>query len=86
MKPDRNDIKRLISRLIPSNIKGIDMLTNASFESSRNVDLRIYEFAREGTRKKTNPMNVVSKEVPGISKVINELISWSMDLSVKNQR
>ena len=53
--------------------EGIDVLAEAVAEVAENLDLRIYEFTREGRAKSVEPEEVLGKEVPGISKVIDEL-------------
>jgi len=92
-KPDKEWVKELLERLLEKLLKtpsedlsqhmkeGIDVLAEAVAEAAENLDLRIYEFTREGSVRSVEPEELLSKEVPGISKVIEELTDWAFRLA-----
>jgi len=80
-KPNKEWVKELIRSLLPHVEEGVDVLANAVAETVRSLDLRIYEFTREGFVKLVKPEDVLSKEVPGISKVIDKLTDWAFRLA-----
>ncbi len=86
-KPTKDWVKELLNRLLPhigeqkEGTEGIDALAEAVANSVRNLNLRIYEFKREGRINFVKPADVLSKEVPGISRVIDELTDWAFRLA-----
>ncbi len=90
-KPNKKWIIELLYNLLP-HIKEvedmriyIDTLAEAVAEAVEELDLRIYEFTREGLVKPSKPEDVLGKEVPGISKVIDELTNWSFRLASQRE-
>jgi len=92
-KPDKEWVKELLERLLEMLLKnsskdlllhmkeGIDVLAEAVAKAAENLDLRIYEFTREGSVRSVEPEEVLGKEVPGIGKVIDELTDWAFRLA-----
>ena len=92
-KPGKEWVKELLEKLLEKLLKnlskdlssymkeGIDVLAEAVAKAAENLDLRIYEFTREGRIKPVEPREVLGKEVPGISKVIDELTHWAFRLA-----
>ncbi len=92
-KPSKKWVKELLENLLKKLLKnisedlssymeeGIDVLAEAIAESVEKLDLRVYEFTREGRVKSVDPEEVISKEVPGISMVIDELTDWAFRLA-----
>ena len=92
-KPSKQQIKDLLGKLLeklPKNLsedlsihmkEGIDVLAEAVAEVAESLDLEIYEFTREGRIKSVEPEDVLGKEVPGISRVIDELTDWASHLA-----
>ncbi len=81
LKPSKELVKELLESLLPHVKENTDMLAEAVAEAVGRLDLKIYEFTREGVIKPANPEDVLSKEIPGISKVIDELIDWGFRLA-----
>ncbi|MEB3797276.1 MAG: ATP-binding protein [Caldisphaeraceae archaeon] len=80
-KPGREWIKELLEKLLP-HVKGdIDTLAEATAEAVRNLDLRVYEFTRKGRVKPVKPEDVLGREVPRISRVIDELTDRAFRLA-----
>ncbi|MCE4623821.1 MAG: AAA family ATPase [Caldisphaeraceae archaeon] len=80
-KPGKEWIKGLLEKLLP-HVKGdIDALAEATAEAVGNLDLRVYEFTRKGRVKPVKPEDVLGREVPGISRVIDELTDWAFRLA-----
>jgi len=92
-KPNKQWVKELLERLLEKLLEnpseemmlhlkeGIDVLAEAVAKSAENLDLKVYEFTREGRVKSVMPEDLLGKEVPGISKVIDELIDWVFRLA-----
>ncbi len=80
-KPDKEWVKELIERLLPHIKEGADILADTVAESAKGLDLRVYEFTREGMIKLVKPEDVLGKEVPGISRVVDELTDWAFRLA-----
>jgi len=74
-------LKNSSKDLLPHMKEGIDVLAEAVAKAAENLDLRIYEFTREGSVRSVEPEEVLGKEVPGISKVIDELTDWASRLA-----
>jgi len=92
-KPDKEWVKELLESLLEKLIgkpseemlphlkEGVDVLAEAVAKTAENFNLKIYEFTREGKVKPVEPEKVLSEEVPGMTKVINELIDWAFRLA-----
>ena len=92
-KPGKEWVKELLEKLLEMLFKnlpedllsymkeGVDVLAEAVAEAAENLDLRIYGFTREGRVKSVEPEEVLGKEVPGISKVIDEFTDWAFRLA-----
>jgi len=92
-KPDKEWVKDLLERLLeklvekpseemlPHLKEGVDVLAEAVAKTTENFNLKIYEFTREGKVRLVEPGELLSKEVPGISKVIDELTDWAFRLA-----
>ena len=80
-KPSKEWVKKLLERLLPHVEEGVDALAGAVAEATGSLDLRVYEFTRKGMVKHVRPEDVLGKEVPGISKVIDELTDWAFHLA-----
>jgi len=76
-RPSKEWVKELLERLLPHEKEGIDTLAEATAEAVEKLDLRVYEFTREGKVKPAKPEDVLGKEVPGISRVIDVLTDWA---------
>jgi len=74
-------LKKLSEELLPHMKEGIDVLAEAVAEAAENLDLKVYEFTREGKVRPTKPKDVLGKEVPGISRIIDELTDWAFRLA-----
>lgn len=82
-RPDREWVVELLARVLPHVKEGVDVLAGAVAEAA--VDLRIYEFTREGKVAPVRPEDVLGKEVPGISRVIDELTDWAFRLASRRE-
>ncbi len=80
-KPGKEWVKELLERLLPHVKEGVDALAEAVAEAVGSLDLRVYEFTRKGRVKPVKPKDVLSREVPGISKVIDVLTDWAFQLA-----
>ena len=92
-KPSKEWIKELLEKLLEKLLEnltgdlssymkeGIDILAEAVAEATENLNLKVYEFTREGRVKPIDPGDVLGKEVPGISKVIDNLTDWAFRLA-----
>ena len=80
-KPSKEWVKELIERLLPHVKEEVDALSNVVAETVENLDLRVYEFTREGTVKSVRPEDILGREVPGINRVIDELTDWAFLLA-----
>ena len=80
-KPNREWIEELVKSLIPHMEKNVETLTNAVAESIKDLEVRIYEYTRQGTVEPVKPEDILSKEVPGISRVIDILTDWAFHLA-----
>jgi len=80
-KPGKGWVKELLERLLPPVEGGVDTLAGAVAEAVGSLELRVYEFTREGRVKPVKPEDVLGREVPGISRVIDELTDWAFRLA-----
>ncbi len=80
LRPNDEQVSDLIRRILP-HIRD-EKLARWVANSAKNLDLKIYEFTRKGTVNPVDPIYMTSKEVPGISRAIDELTSWSMGLAL----
>ncbi len=81
LKPNKEWIEELIRELIPHMGENVETLADIVAQSVSGLDLKIYEFTREGIIKPAKPEDVLRKEVPGISRVIDNLTDWAFRLA-----
>jgi len=80
-KPEKEWIAELVRDLVPHAGEGVDDLAEAAAESARSIDVRVYEHTEEGSVKQIRLDSILSERVPGISEVVDELISWASRLA-----
>jgi hypothetical protein len=89
-RPNKKWVENLIERILPyvkqaGLREGVEALADKAAEASKELDLRVYEYLREGKIRSVKPEEVLGKEVPGISKVIDELTDWAFELAIRNK-
>jgi len=82
-KPEKKDVVELIKKLNPHISDGVDELAEAVEKSVKNIDVRVYEYTQEGVVKQVNLESLLSERVPSITEVIDKLISWSSNLTLR---
>ncbi|MEM1608486.1 MAG: AAA family ATPase [Ignisphaera sp.] len=85
-KPSKDAVEVLLNKLLPHVKDGIDELAAAVAESVQDLDLRIYEFLREGKIRSVDPQTVLREEVPGITRVIDTLTDWYLWLGASEKQ
>ncbi len=81
LKPNKKQIESLLKELLPYISEGVEDLAEVVAEASQSLDLRIYEFTREGLVSPVKPEDVLSKSVPGITEVIDKLADWAFKVA-----
>ncbi len=80
-EPSAEQIMKLLRNLIPHVSYNVEELAKQASQSIKDLDLRIYEFTRDGSVKPVEPETVLSKEVPSITRVIDVLTEWAFELT-----
>ena len=83
--PSVEQVRELLVKITPSVGDAVGVLADAVAKHARRIDLRIYEFTREGLIKPVKPGDVLAREVPGISRVVDELVEWAFSLTAPRE-
>ncbi|GEM_PF-2172557 len=80
-KPNYEQLVKLLRSLVPHISYNVEELAKQASQSIKDLDLKIYEFTRDGSVKPVEPETVLSKEVPSITRVIDVLTEWAFELT-----
>lgn len=80
-KPDKKWIIELIKGLVPHVNDGVEDLATIVAESIGNLDVKVYEYTREGSVNFVEAKTLLSERVPSITEVIDTLTDWAFRLA-----